>query len=386
MTDLLLTEPVTLYGSNISYFTGKMENYFRVRGVSYELRSMQFPAFKKRMEKKVGVMQMPAVILPDGRWMTDTTRMIDWFEQRLPGPGLMPADPLQRFLCLLLEDWADEWWWRPAMHYRWHYAEGARFASWHLAEELLGAVPGPVGLKRLYLQQRQRAGYTTGDGMCADNVVAVEAGVARLLATLQSIFSRRPFLFGDRPSLADIGFSGPFFRHLALDPGAVGNNPATGARSAGVGSAPVEYAFVRLCKRVGQGIPEVIFSLLDDIGSGYLPYLCANTEAVADRKRRFDVQLDGVHYRGARCSRYRVWCLQQLRLHFMVYAGSRAGRGPRHCWRDTGAGSPYGVTSTCHSCQGRRRSCPSERTIKCSQSTSKTIRSICGCTSLQAQQ
>ena len=337
MTAISLTEPVTLYGSNISYFTGKMENYFRVRGVSYDLRSMQFPAFKKRMAKKVGVMQMPAVILPDGRWMTDTTRMIDWFEQRLPGPGLMPADPLQRFLCLLLEDWADEWWWRPAMHYRWHYAEGARFASWHLAEELLGAVPGPVGLKRLYLQQRQRAGYTTGDGMCADNVVAVEAGVARLLAMLQSIFSTRPFLFGDRPSLADIGFSGPFFRHLALDP-----VPLEIIRQ----QAPAVLEWVarlwntRLsdCASVwDNGIPEDVFSLLDDIGSGYLPYLCANTEAVADNKKRFDVQLDGVHYRGARCSRYRVWCLQQLRLHFMSMpeAAQEQGRTllERHgCW------------------------------------------------------
>lgn len=337
MTDLLLTEPVTLYGSNISYFTGKMENYFRVRGVSYDLRSMQLPAFKKRMEKKVGVMQMPAVILPDGRWMTDTTRMIDWFEQRLPGHGLMPADPLQRFLCLLLEDWADEWWWRPAMHYRWHYAEGARFASWHLADELLGAVPGPVGLKRLYLQQRQRAGYTTGDGMCTDNVVAVEAGVSRLLATLQSIFSMRPFLFGDRPSLADIGFSGPFFRHLALDP-----VPLEIIRQ----QAPAVLEWVarlwntRLSDCTGawdEGISEGVTLLLDDIGSAYLPYLCANTEAVADGKRRFDIQLDGVHYRGARCSRYRVWCLQQLRSHFLAMPqaaqdGGRTLLEQHRCW------------------------------------------------------
>jgi hypothetical protein len=32
--------PVILSGSDIAYFTGKMENYFRVRGIPYELRNM----------------------------------------------------------------------------------------------------------------------------------------------------------------------------------------------------------------------------------------------------------------------------------------------------------------------------------------------------------
>jgi len=27
----------------------------------------------------------------------------------------------QAFLCRLIEDYADKWLWRPAMHYRWSY-------------------------------------------------------------------------------------------------------------------------------------------------------------------------------------------------------------------------------------------------------------------------
>ena len=49
-----MVKPKTLYGSNISYFTGKMENYFRVRGIPYQLKSMQFPVFKKIMEAEFG--------------------------------------------------------------------------------------------------------------------------------------------------------------------------------------------------------------------------------------------------------------------------------------------------------------------------------------------
>ena len=318
MNDTTTLQPITLHGSNISYFTGKMENYLRVRGIPYELHSMQLPSERKALEKAVGLWQMPALQLGDGRWMTDSTKMIQWFEARYPQNGLLPEDPVQRFVCLLLEDWADEWWWRPAMHYRWHYSEGAQFASRHLADELMGGLPLPSALKRWSVRNRQRGGYTTGDGITREAVAGVEALSLRLFGQLQAIFSERPFLLGDRPSLADIGFSGPFFRHFALDP-----VPLEVIRQ----QAPAVLEWVarlwntRMDRCTGQwlqGIPDDLGSLLDDIGAAYLPYLCANVDAVADETPRFDVAIGGVVYRRARYSRYRVWCLQELRSHYLA--------------------------------------------------------------------
>jgi hypothetical protein len=49
-----------------------------------------------------------------------------------------------------------------------------------------------------------------------------------------------------------------------------------------------------------------------------LPYLCANVEAVAAGKKRFDAEIAGVAYKGARYSRYRVWCVQELRNHYQA--------------------------------------------------------------------
>jgi hypothetical protein len=37
-----------LRGSSISYFTGKMENYFRLKGIPYRLESMVFPGESER--------------------------------------------------------------------------------------------------------------------------------------------------------------------------------------------------------------------------------------------------------------------------------------------------------------------------------------------------
>lgn len=315
-TDVSSLQPLILYGSNISYFTGKLENYFRLRDIPYQLRSMQFPADKKRMEQKVGLMQMPALELGDGRWMTDTTKIIQWFEAEYSGEGLIPENQQLAFFCLLIEDWADEWWWRPAMHYRWHYAEGAMLQSRHLADETLGQVPLPGPLKRWFMRNRQRSGYTTGDGIRAQNVAGIEAMFLKLLTQLQAVLSRRPFLLGERPSLADVGLSGPFFRHFALDP-----IPLEIIRM----QAPAVLEWVarlwntRLSECQGswpQSLPVDLEPMLADIGTAYLPYLNANVRAVAAGRKRFDADIAGVSYKRARYSRYRVWCLQQLRVHY----------------------------------------------------------------------
>jgi len=140
----LPTEPLKLRGASISYFTGKMENYFRLKGIPYQLEAMNFPSEVKRNQQRVGISQMPVVGLPDGRWMTDSTMMIQWFEGEYPQNPVVPEDPVLAYICYLLEDWADEWWWRPAMHYRWYYDEGARFASGHLAREVMDGYPMPL--------------------------------------------------------------------------------------------------------------------------------------------------------------------------------------------------------------------------------------------------
>ena len=40
----------------------------------------------------------------------------------------------------------------------------------------------------------------------------------RLLDILEPVFLTRPFILGERPTIADIGLMGPFWRHFAHDP------------------------------------------------------------------------------------------------------------------------------------------------------------------------
>ena len=313
MNDLDLSKPILLYGSNISYFTGKMENYFRVKEISYEQKVLDYPKFERTMKKKVGIHQMPAIELPDGRWMTDTTKMIQWFESKIPENKIIPENSVQAFFAFLLEDWADEWWWRTAMHYRWHYSEGAHFASRHLAEELLSSVPIPIWMKKIFLTRRQRNGYTTGDGITKENLKTVEEDFLKLLENLSNIFEKRKFFFGNRPSIADIGFSGPFFRHFALDPIPLEiirqKAPSVLSWVANLWNARVS----KIDEDFEEGIPKELEPLFIEIGKVYLPYLSANVDAVKKNKTKFDFKFGNVFLKNARYSLYRVWCLKELR-------------------------------------------------------------------------
>jgi len=99
--------PLQVYGSNISYFTGKMEMYLRAKGIPYNFITLNAYRHMPILQKETGATQIPAIVLADGRWMTDTTPMIAWLEQQQPAPPLLPTDPEQRFFSLLLEDYAD---------------------------------------------------------------------------------------------------------------------------------------------------------------------------------------------------------------------------------------------------------------------------------------
>ena len=330
--------PVTVYGSSISYFTGKLENYFRIKGIPYRLQALTARHHAGLVRDKTGSTQMPALELADGRWMSDTTPTIQWFETEYPTAAVTPLDPLQRFFSLLLEDYADEWLWRPAMHYRWYYREGAHWASSHLADEIAAGVPVPAFLKRWVLIRRQRGGYTVGDGIVADQVPGVEAIYLRTLDQLEAIFRKRPFLLGDKPSLADIGFSGPIFRHFGLDPVPAHimrtRAPAVWEWAARLWNARLDDCHGSLL----EGIPGDWGPILNEIGEHYLPYLNANVDAVAAGQKRFDCEVGSVRYRRARWSKYRVWCLQQLREHLKALgpndqAAAQALLEQHGCWQ-----------------------------------------------------
>ncbi|MCA9774005.1 MAG: glutathione S-transferase [Myxococcales bacterium] len=313
-----MNEPHDLYVMDISYFSGKMEAYLRYKEIPFRRHEPSWRAISGFIHANTVLMKVPVVRTPEGPWLQDTTPMIDWFETRHPEGAVIPADPYQAFFSRLLEDYADEWLWRPALHYRWSYALDREMLTNRFLNEFLRTMPGPRAFKRWSVQRRQRRVYVEGDGVSPETRPHVEGVYLRNLDWLQRCFERRPFLLGDRPSLADFGYFASMFRHFSLDP-----TPARIMRE----RAPAVYEWVarlwnaRRSRTRGdwvpaESIPEEWSPILRDIGEAYLPYLHANADAWRRGARRLDFHVQGVTYRALPVVQYRVWCRERLQDHF----------------------------------------------------------------------
>jgi len=307
---------MNVYGLKVSYFTGKLEGYLRYKEIPHQFHSMTAVQFRKTVPQKTGAMQMPAVELPDGRWMSDTSPMIDWFETQYPEHPIVPSDPVQAYVCRLIEDYADEWLWRPAMHYRWSYPACSKLLRRQIVEEIAGDVPLPEWFKRIMTERRQHSNFVVRDGVNRKTWDHVERGYLNLLEILAPVFDARPFVFGNRPTLADIGLFGPLFRHFSMDP-----VPAAIMRE----TAPAVMEWVyrlwnakasRIEGENAPGIPDDILPLLTEIGETHLQNLSANAQGWSRGDRHFDVILQGTQYTEIPVSRYRVWCLETLQERF----------------------------------------------------------------------
>lgn len=301
-----------VYGSKISYYTGKLEAYLRFRSIPYEI--LRLAGNEKKLIAGSGASQMPVAQLPDGRWISDSTPMLAWLESQQHEPAIYPADPAMRFIALLVEDYADEWLWRPAMHYRWSYRPDRRYASEALYnEQVAGYLPIPAFLGRALLVRRQRGGFVRGDGVTSQTRFHVDRTYLTALDRLQTILETRPFVLGNSPTIADFGMMGPMFRHFGQDP-----TPAEIMRE----RAPAVFEWVaRMWNSKASGgagdtveaVDGPLERLLIEICETHLAQLRQNAAAFAAGLAHYDQTIQDCHYSGLPTSRYRVWCLEVLR-------------------------------------------------------------------------
>ncbi len=304
-----------IHGLKLSYFTGKLEAYFRAMGIAHEFVEMDTRDFRA-CARATGIAQMPQVQCPDGSWLTDTTAIISRFEDEGAEPVIRPPDPGAAFVSLLLEDMFDEWLWRPALYYRWAFREDMTLMSAQIARTLLRDMPLPFILKRHFILSRQRRVFLKQDGVTPATAPLVEALYRNTLAALEPVFATRPFLMGGRPCEADFGLMGPFFRHFSHDP-----TPAAILRE----TAPHTLAWVArmwaldpatcMAQPKVTDVPDDLAPLLAMARQDYLPYLSANAAAYANGAGKVKYSSGGASW-SVPVSPYRVTCLNALKSAF----------------------------------------------------------------------
>ena len=102
-----------------------MDRYFRYKEISHERIEPTALEFHEILSVNTGTEQVPQVydarphVAPEHRWLRDTTPMIEYLEkdEKISKTSrlVIPSCPVQAFFQHLLEDYADEFLWRPAM-------------------------------------------------------------------------------------------------------------------------------------------------------------------------------------------------------------------------------------------------------------------------------
>lgn len=206
----------TLYGAEISYFTGKVRAYLRWKGLPFDEVRANADVYRDVILPRVGFPVIPVLTTPEGETLQDSTDIIEALELRHGEPSVVPASGVQRLASLLLELYGDEWLVIPAMHYRWHHnREWAMRAFGELS------APNATPEEQLDLGSRRAAPFAQAAVLLGAEPhmhAAVERSYENLLSELDQHFARYPYLLGTRPSIGDFGLYGPLYAHQYRDP------------------------------------------------------------------------------------------------------------------------------------------------------------------------
>lgn len=270
----------TLYGSQASLFTGKARGYLRWKGVDFAEHAVNEQIMKEIILAKVGWPVIPVMQTPSGELVQDTVDIIQTIEAAHPAPSVHPDGPVQRFVSQLLQTYADQWLVVPAMHYRWNYNEQWIYSEFgrSMAPDATPKAQYELGKKRGQMFR----GFVPMLGINDETIPGIEASYEALLAEFSAHLDVHPYLFGERPSLADFAFLGPLYAHLYRD-------PASGEIMKRLAPNVAAWTERTIAGEGGDGplvghdaIPETLLPILRRAMDEHLPVLEASREQFAE--------------------------------------------------------------------------------------------------------
>jgi glutathione S-transferase len=213
-----------LYGLRPSFYTRKVAAMLRSMGLPHEDR-LKTQAEAPRVEAACGgYTKFPVLKTPANDWITDSTRIGLALDTAHPAVAIVPGEPALRAACLMLDDWADEWLLRAAIHWRvtddanrtWvaRQALASMMGKWQADDGIGAGHPGAVAASQFFLG----AGAVNRVG--PDFAEEVLGLLARAADVLTAHFAGTPFLIGTRVSLADFAIYGMLEAGLLWEPAA----------------------------------------------------------------------------------------------------------------------------------------------------------------------
>jgi glutathione S-transferase len=203
-----------------SLYSGKARSYLRTHRIPYLERAPGDPRYSGEIEPVTGRWIIPVLQDPDGTIVQDTVDIIEHLEATVDAAqSAFPATALMRTVAHLLEMFGGEGMLRPAMHYRWDFDEvNVPFLAKDFSSVLVvGADDATRDAVFAFASQRMRDA-TASFGVTPEAVPEIERSYEEFLDLFDAHLAGTPFLLGGRPTIADYGFMGPLYAHLARDP------------------------------------------------------------------------------------------------------------------------------------------------------------------------
>jgi glutathione S-transferase len=302
-----------VYGALGSPYSLKMRAVMRYRRLPHTWHPIGLNA---AVRDRVKVPVIPVIRFGADDWRNDSTPMIQALEALHPERKLIPDDPADAFLAYLIEDMADEWGTKMMFHYRWAPVEDQSPNAFTLAQQaMLGAPRATIERAGENMRERQ-VGRMALVGCTPENAPLIEETTRRVLSLIDAHVADGLWLFGARPSLADIGWYGQLSQ-LARDP-----TPRALIRR----DFPAAFTWIETLddasgldigpwRDPGADPSPALAGLCALASEVYLPFLAENARALADGRSELKMTLLGMPYAQAPFG-YQAKCLAQLKAAF----------------------------------------------------------------------
>lgn len=302
-----------LIGSTASPYALKMRALLRYRRIAFDWVIMT-PELR-RASSHLRPMLIPVLQYPDGTYKNETSTLARDLECRHAGRSLMPDRPEIAFLSDLLEDFADEWVVKPLFLYRWWDPEDQSYVSRWGAEEWSVFERGMTRDEVVAHFRARQVSRMSILGATKENYDLLAESYRRVLLACEPHVGIGQFIFGTRPSIADIALYGQL-SELGTDP-----TPMNIMRDI----APFTDHWVRRADDLSgvegawrgaeDGVSPWAIELLRIVGELYLPFLVANEQAFNGGRERLEIAAWGMPY-VLSPFKYQVKCLTTLRSSF----------------------------------------------------------------------